>query len=133
MGDTGRDRSVRIYQHRKPHWARQWVETEVIGEKAAFEQAELDRQAALRDMPVTDVHHQTRLPLIGGPLDGGTFRVPTMLMRRGPAQPEFEIPIPHAQTAALYLPEATVRAVHRAVYRLDKQARALRFERLVNL
>lgn len=120
--------SVRRHKHPLPHWAREFFgKPEVIGEKAAFEQAEADRKAATDNMPVTDVNHQMQLPLMDGPLAGNVFRVPTMLMRRGPAAPTFEIPIPHAVTAGLYLPQDTVRAVDRAVYKLDKQARALRF------
>lgn len=119
--------SVRRHGHPLPHWKRETFKTEVIGEKAAFEQAEADRKAAVDNMPVTDVNHQTRLPLIGGPMSGDTFRVPTMMLRRGPAAPTFEIPIPHAVSAGLYLPEGTVRPVLRAVYRLDKQDRSLRY------
>lgn len=115
------------FKHPLPHWARQWIVPEVIGEKAAFEQAEMDNAAAVRDMPVTDVNHQIRLPVVDGPMAGETFRVPTMMLRRGPVAPTFEIPIPHAVTAGLYLPESTVRAVERAVYKLDKQTRCLRF------
>lgn len=132
MGEITGDRSVRRHKHPLPHWARQTFKTEAIGEKAAFEEPVLARKAALAAMPESDPNHQVRLPLVGGPMDGGAFRVPTMLMRRGPAAPTFEIPIP-ADAAPLYLPQSVHRPAARAVYRLDKAHRLLRFERVVTL
>ena len=126
------ERSVRYYQ-RRPSWSRETFKTEVIGEEAAFQDAEREREQRLANMPVTDVNHQTFLPLIGGPLDGGVFRVPTMMLRRGPASPTFPIPIP-AKSSGLIVPDGVHVPRVRAVYKLDKTAPpTLRFERLESI
>lgn len=122
------DPSVRMFK-RLPYWARQTFKTEVIGEKAAFEEAEHERKQRIENMPVTDVNHQTYLPLAGGPLDGGGFRVPTMLLRRGGPNLTFPIPIPTPPSPILVPRDVHVPRA-RAVYRLDRTAPpTLRFVR----
>jgi len=122
------ERSVRYYK-RGPAWSRPTFATEVIGEHDAFVEGEKERREKLENMPVTDVNHQTYLPLSGGPLDGGGFRVPTMMLRRGDASPEFPVPIP-AEPSKVIVPAGAHVPRARAVYRLDKNAPpTLRFVR----
>lgn len=126
------DRSVR-WHRRLPYWARQTFKTEAIGEEAAYQEAEHERQQRIANMPVTDVNHQTYLPLVGGPLDGGGFRVPTMLLRLGGSKPQ-TFPIPVADESKVIVPEGVHKPRLRAIYRLDHQAPpTLRFERLERL
>ena len=102
----------------------------MIGEKAAFEEAEHERAQRIANMPPTDVNHQTVLPLMGGPLDGGAFRVPTWMLRGGGKAPEIPVLVP-AATSAIILPEGAHRPRQRAVYQLDRTAPpTLRFKRL---
>ena len=122
------ERSVRWYK-RKPHWSRPTFTTEVVGEHDAFVEGERERQAKLDNMPVTDVNHQTYLPLVGGPLDGGAARVPTMMLRQGGAP--VEMPLPVGPESSLIVPESVHKPLTRAVYRLDRTAPpTLRFVRL---
>lgn len=126
------ERSVRM-NRRLPYWSRPTFTTEVIGEHDAFVEGEKERRERIENMPVTDVNHQTYLPLSGGPLDGGGFRVPTMMLRRGDAAPEFPIPIP-AEPSKVIVPAHVHVPRARAVYRLDKTAPpTLRFVRTESL
>jgi len=121
------------WRARKPYWSRQTFQTEVIGEKSAYEEAEHERIQRIQNMPPTDVNHQTRLPLMGGPMDGGGFRVPTWMLRGGGKAPEIPILVP-AQASSVVLPEGVHRPRQRAVYQLDCTAPpTLRFKRLETL
>lgn len=117
------ERSVRWHK-RLPYWNRPTFTTEVIGEKAAYEEADHERRQRLENMSPRDVNHQTVLPLMGGPMDGGTFRVPTWMLRGGDGAgkpPEIPIVIP-GQDETIVLPNGVHRPRRRAVYRLDRTA-----------
>lgn len=133
MGLFEHERSVRYYQ-RRPSWSRPTFKTEVIGEHDAFVEGEKERRERIENMPVTDVNHQTYLPLSGGPLDGGGFRVPTMMLRKGGTTPiTFPIPIP-AEPSKVIVPAGTHIPRPRAIYQLDLAAPpTLRFVRTESL
>ena len=66
---------------------------------------------------------------MGGPLDGGAARVPTMMLRQGGAP--VEMPLPVGPESSLIVPESVHKPLTRAVYRLDRTAPpTLRFVRL---
>jgi hypothetical protein len=117
---------------RLPYWRRPTFHTEAVGERAAYEEAEIERRRRLENMSPEDVNHQQRLPLLGGPLDGGTFRVPTAMLRRGSGGAGVEIPIrvPDDGGPKVLLPDGRPARGKWAVYRLDRRERLLRFVRV---
>lgn len=122
--------SVRMYR-RPPYWRRPTFATEPIGERDAFAEAEAERRRRLENMSPDDVNHQQRLPLIGGPLDGNTFRVPTAMLRRGSGGADARIPVKLPDDGPqVLLPDGRPARNRWAVYRLDRRDRALRFERI---
>ncbi len=88
------------------------IRTEVIGRRAAIEQAEADMIREPLTAAERRVAYQTYLPLMGGPHDGSLFRVPTAMIReRGEVSVPIRVPID--------LPGGAVRM---AIYRLDRTA-----------
>lgn len=118
----------------RPHYGRKLpgIKTEIIGEKAAFEegQREMDarRKALVENRPQT-----VRVRLLGGPLDGGVFPVPRPMLQHRPGAEPAEIPIKVPRyKGKVVLPDSLDRQMH-AIYRLDTATKHLRYVRTVHL
>jgi hypothetical protein len=120
-----------MFGRRIPYWQRQAFQSETIGVDAAYQEGERERELRIANIPATDVRHQTYLPLVGGPLDGGGFRVPTLMLRgRGGSGP-VTIPIPVGPDSKVVVPTGVHKPRQRAIYRLDRTSPpTLRFERV---
>lgn len=96
---------------------------ETIGQEDAFAEGERERRERLRSNR-PDV---LLVPLVGGPLDGGRFRVPRdLLASAGPdahAEHEFPVRLP-AMSDRIIIPGERPRS---AIYRLDRSMNVLQF------
>ncbi len=98
---------------------------EAIGFDAAFDEGE--RQ--LREQYEAKLAGLVSIPVIGGPLDGNRFRIPTEMLQ-GELKAPFEVPFEIGEATALVVGEKHKRV---AVYRLDPSSAAMKFKEITRL